>query len=336
MVNSTAAPTFLREAELRLMRCTLPAVTSQPPPLLPPPVHPLGPVAASALAAVELGDYAAALASAAPHILQDSVSTEAAHVSPAQFYADLSAAVDAFLRRDVGGASDEGFECRCVLVLSAAVAALLAFTQQNVTGPSGKYSAFPFWISSLEEQRYSDPGGKWDAWASDHLASLGSHVHGKFSLLQYIVFAEILFTSMMILDSSGFRSVPWWLCRVSMSHQNILAELSSSLFDQVQVYKNRMLTHFGDVEKVSSYWSSSLCHGEGSSLVSAAYLEAGIAEYKYGRVDASRLHLDSAQEACGIHLSLTGVLGFRRIHQVDAVADLAHHCRRGQKSLHKS
>ena len=72
----------------------------------------------------------------------------------------------------------------------------------------------------------------------------------------------------------------------------------------------------------------SLCDSEGSSLVSAAFLEAGITEYKYGRVDASRLHPDSVQEACGFFLSPTGILfffetgtrilGFRTIHQVDA------------------
>jgi hypothetical protein len=122
---------FLREAELRLLRCTLPAGASHPPPPSPPPAHPLGPVAASALAAVEHGDYAAALASAAPHILCTSASI---HDSPAQFYGDVAAATEVFLRGDVGGAADEGFECRCALVLSAAVAALLAFTQQNVTG----------------------------------------------------------------------------------------------------------------------------------------------------------------------------------------------------------
>ncbi|EMS64087.1 Tetratricopeptide repeat protein 27-like protein [Triticum urartu] len=83
-----------------------------------------------------------------------------------------------------------------------------------------------------------------------------------------------------------------------------------------------MLTHFGELEKVSSYWGSLLCDGEGRSFVSAAFLEAGIVEYKYGRVDASRLHLDSAQEACGIHLSLTGILGFRTIHQVDAKSQM--------------
>jgi len=69
-------------------------------------------------------------------------------------------------------------------VLSAAVAALLAFTQQNVTGPPKKFSTFPCWTSSLDEGWYSNIGGIWDAWASANLASFGSHVHGKFSLLQ--------------------------------------------------------------------------------------------------------------------------------------------------------
>lgn len=207
-------------------------------------------------------------------------------------------------------------------MLSAAVAALLAFTQQNVTGPPKNFSAFPFWTSSLDEGWYSNLGGIWDAWASDNLTSFGSHVHGKFSLLQFIVFAELLFTCIQSLDPSDCWSVSWWLFRISMFKQNILDELSSSLFDQVQVYKNKTLGHFGEVEKVSTYWNSLLCDEEGSSFVSVAFLEAGIAEYKYGRVDASRLHMDSAQEACGLHLSLTGILGFRTIHQVDAKSQM--------------
>jgi hypothetical protein len=49
-------------------------------------------------------------------------------------YDDIAAVAEVFLRGDVGGAADEGFECRCTLVLAAGVAALLAFTQQNITG----------------------------------------------------------------------------------------------------------------------------------------------------------------------------------------------------------
>ncbi|WVZ63019.1 hypothetical protein U9M48_012697 [Paspalum notatum var. saurae] len=317
-----AAPTrrhsFLREAELRLLRCTLPSPPSAPPPPgSPPPPHPLGAAAASALDAVEAGDYEAALSAVAPHLLPASASSGPPG-SAAEFYANLGAATRAFLLGDGdGGAAGEEFECRCAVVLSAAVSALLAFTQQNVTGPLRKFPTFPFWTSFLDEGWYINLGDIWDAWASDNLASFGSHVHGKFSLLQFIVFAELLCTILQNLDLSDCWSVSWWLFRISMFQQNILDELSSSLFDQMEVYKNKMLGHFGELENVSIYWDSLLCDGEGSYFVSAAFLEAGIAEYKYGRVDASRLHLNSAEKACGLHLSLTGILGFRTIHQVD-------------------
>uniref|UniRef100_A0A0D9Y4N2 Uncharacterized protein n=1 Tax=Oryza glumipatula TaxID=40148 RepID=A0A0D9Y4N2_9ORYZ len=315
-------PAFLREVELRLLRCTLPSPATLPPPPSPPPRHPLAPVAASAVAAVEAGDYAAALASTAPHLLPPTA--PAAPGSAARFYGDLAAAAEEFLRGDDGGAAaaGEGFECRCAVVLSATVAAILAFTQQNVTGPPGKYSPFPFWTSSLDEGCYSNLEDEWDAWASAQLASIGSHVHGKFSLMQFIVFAELMLTSIKSLDPTDCCSVSWWLCRLSMVRQNIVDELSSTLFDQVQEYKNKTLAHFGELENVFSYWGPLLCDGEGSYFVSAAFLEAGIAEYKYGRIDQSRLHLDSAQEACGLHLSLTGMLGFRTIHQVDAKSQM--------------
>jgi hypothetical protein len=135
-MRMAATTTFLREAELSLLRCTLPSPTSQPSPPSPPPAHPLGPVAASALAAVEAGDYASALASAVPHLLHGStlVSADFSTASPAQVYADLAAAAESFLQGDGGATAGEGFQCRCAVVLSAAVAALLAFTQQNVTG----------------------------------------------------------------------------------------------------------------------------------------------------------------------------------------------------------
>ncbi|KAK3126950.1 hypothetical protein QOZ80_7AG0565730 [Eleusine coracana subsp. coracana] len=328
MAASIRRPCFLREAELRLLRCTVPSPATGAPRLtpVPAPQHPLGAAAAATLAAVEAGDYGAALATAAPHLLPASASAGPPG-SAAQFYADLAAAVQAFLRGagDRGGAgeaADEEHDFRCAVVLSAAVAALLAFTQQNVTGPPGTFSAFPFWTSSLDEGWYNNLGAIWDSWASDNLSSFGSHVHGKFSLLQFIVFAELLFTSIQTLDLSDGLSVSWWLFRVSMLQQNILDELSSSLFDQVQVYKNKMLGHFAELKSISAYWGPLLYDEEGSYFVSAALLEAGIAEYKYGRVDASRLYLDSAQEACGLHLSLTGILGFRTIHQVDAKSQM--------------
>ncbi|XP_040382089.1 tetratricopeptide repeat protein 27 homolog isoform X2 [Oryza brachyantha] len=139
---------------------------------------------------------------------------------------------------------------------------------------------------------------------------------------EILTYAEQMLTCIKSLDTTDCCSVSWWLCRLSMVQQNIVDELSSTLFDQVQEYKNKTLAHFGELENVFSYWGPLLCDGEGSYFVSAAFLEAGIAEYKYGRIDQSRLHLDSAQEACGLHLSLTGILGFRTIHQVNAKSQM--------------
>ncbi|BAF21472.2 Os07g0455100 [Oryza sativa Japonica Group] len=336
-------PTFLREVELRLLRCTLPSPATLPPPPSPPPRHPLAPVAASAVAAVDAGDYAAALASAAPHLLPPTA--PAAPGSAARFYGDLAAAAEGFLRGDDGGAAaaGEGFECRCAVVLSAAVAAILAFTQQNVTGPPGKYSPFPFWTSSLDEGCYSNLEDEWDAWASAQLASIGSHVHGKFSLMQcngwfnrvkhsgfmvfcilriimFIVFAELMLTSIKSLDPTDCCSVSWWLCRLSMVRQNIVDELSSTLFDQVQEYKNKTLAHFGELENVFSYWGPLLCDGEGSYFVSAAFLEAGIAEYKYGRIDQSSYMI---LIVCHMHGLEMGELNFgRQPDEVDAKSQM--------------
>ncbi|KAG8080690.1 hypothetical protein GUJ93_ZPchr0007g5113 [Zizania palustris] len=256
---SSAARSPPRSLCFRLLRLHL--VTRSA--LLPPPPSPPS----------RAGEYAAALASATPHFL----TTTAAPESAAQFYDELAAAAEAFLRGTVRRRA-RGLKCRCAVVLSAAVAALLAFTQQNVTGPSGKYSPFPFWTSSLDEGWYSNIGGEWDAWASSRLASVGSHVHGKFSHLQFIVFAELLLTCVKSLDPSDCWSISWWLCRLSMAQQNIVDELSSTLFDRVQDYKENTLDHFGELKNVYSYWGPLLCDGEDSYFVSAAFLEAGIAD----------------------------------------------------------
>ena len=99
--------------------------------------------------------------------------------------------------------------------------------------------------------------------------------------------------------------------------QNILDELSSSLFDQVQVYKNKMLGYFGELEKVSTYWDSLLFDGEGSYFVSAAFLEAGIVEYKYGRVDASRSLSLSQFEGFNILQMICSLHAFIRKQSLD-------------------
>ncbi|XP_038693277.1 tetratricopeptide repeat protein 27 homolog isoform X2 [Tripterygium wilfordii] len=118
----------------------------------------------------------------------------------------------------------------------------------------------------------------------------------------------------------GIRSISWWLARLLLIQQRILDERSSSLCDLLQVTLGETLHHFGTFKKVYCYWGTELHDGEASAIASVVHLEAGINEYIYGRVDPCRKHFESAEEAAGIQLSVTGVLGFRTVHQVDPKA----------------
>ncbi|KAL6611237.1 hypothetical protein ACP70R_039165 [Stipagrostis hirtigluma subsp. patula] len=57
-----------------------------------------------------------------------------------------------------------------------------------------------------------------------------------------------------------------------------------------------MLDSSTDLEKVSTYLGPLLDDGERSYFVVAAYLEAGIAQYEYGRVDV----LGSGGDLCSL------------------------------------
>ncbi|KAI3415053.1 TPR_REGION domain-containing protein [Psidium guajava] len=128
----------------------------------------------------------------------------------------------------------------------------------------------------------------------------------------------------------------WWLARVLFIHQRVLDERSSSLFDLLHVFVAENLHHFGTLEKVSGYWGPKLGDDEKKAIVSMVHLEAGMMEHSYGRIDCCRYnvdamcvlmifvinrhHFDSAEMAAGLQLSVTGVLGFRTAHQVEAKA----------------
>ena len=86
----------------------------------------------------------------------------------------------------------------------------------------------------------------------------------------------------------GIRTISWWLARILLVQQRILDELSSSLFDLLQVYIGETLQHFGTLEKVTSYWGTKLLDEDASCIVSMVHLEAGIIGYTFGRVDSCR------------------------------------------------
>lgn len=121
----------LREVELRLLRATLPDVITTPSPsprLLPPLIE-------SLLSSIEKGDYGGALCCAAATSeelfgfaskWQFEDSTECAE----RFYGELEGNIRDF----VGGLDGEERDFKCAILLCFGVAALLAFTQQNLAG----------------------------------------------------------------------------------------------------------------------------------------------------------------------------------------------------------
>ncbi|EFH48018.1 predicted protein [Arabidopsis lyrata subsp. lyrata] len=303
----------LRGYELRLLRCTVSLTQPDPPLLSQSGVHPHDSLIRSLLSSIEAGNYLGALASDATKlILGDSEFDLVDSVDSAErVYSQLLDKVESFVVNDSSDEIDKAR--RAVLVMCLAIAAALWFTRCNLTGSTeGSTNSVPF--KDLVE---------WENWAKIQLMSAGSDLLGKFSNLQHLVFARLLLLKLKDLlfettatETFELRSISWWLVRVLLIHQRVLHERSSSLFEMLQVYMAEALDHFGALEKVKSYWGSKLLEDEASSITSTIHLEACVLQYIYGRIDPSRLQLESAKAAAGLEFSVTGALGFRTIHQV--------------------
>lgn len=231
------------------------------------------------------------------------------------------------------GSGDDQDCCGIFVAVVVAVAALLAFVQCNITGPLEKLPAIPTlaFTTINNEGNTSESLVKWESWAQYEIMSVGSELLGKFSNLQYLVFAKKILSRtkdlLLELDEStsstiGLRSISWWLLRLSLIQQRLLVDLSSSLFDLLQVNKNASLCHFGTVENVRDYWGPMLSEQDGLNLVSAVHLEAGLVDLTYGRVDSAGNHFEAAQSVSRLDFSVTGAMGFRTIHQVEPKAQL--------------
>ncbi|CAL5417907.1 unnamed protein product [Camellia sinensis] len=334
----------LRLFELRLFRCSLP---------LPFPTsyeqshdsntdnaRQLHSLIENVVTSIETGDYLRALSSDAARTIfkfQDWSSSPLLDC-PDQFYSQLVLKnIELFLFDESEDDIDKSY--KAFLLIAIAVAAFLAFTQCNITGPFEKLPLLP--LMGFEDGGGGVGGAEWEGWARNQLMAAGSDLLGKFSNLQYIVFAKILLMRMKDLFSEGkvsvtdgTRSISWWLARLLLLHQRILDERSSSLFDLLQVYTCETLQCFGTLEKVASYWGSKLHEEEASTILSMLHLEAGIMEHTYGRADKSRdylccllrylpdirMHFESAEVASGLQLSVTGALGIRTVHQIEPKA----------------
>ncbi|XP_024041240.1 tetratricopeptide repeat protein 27 isoform X4 [Citrus clementina] len=327
---------ILRGYELRLLRCTL-----APPPsdlrIQSQPLNeesqcsllPLHEHINSLIDSIESGHYLQALSSDAAKLVLDTLDfvdlNDSAECAD-RVYSALLQRVETFIVNDSENDVDKA--CRVILLMCLSIAALFWFTQCNVTGPSVlnlPKCRFPLEVSTLEGNELIE----WENWARYQLMSVGSDLLGKFSYLQYIVFAKMLLikTKDLLFDATvlpvnGIRTISWWLTRLLLMHQRILDERSSSLYDLLKVFMAETLQHFGTLENVTTYWGNQLHDIDPSEIVSTVHLEAGLLEHIYRRVDSCRKRFESAEVAAGLQLSVTAVLGFRTIHQVEPKAQM--------------
>ncbi|KAL1215023.1 putative UDP-N-acetylglucosamine--peptide N-acetylglucosaminyltransferase SEC [Cardamine amara subsp. amara] len=311
---------ILRGYELRLLRCTVSLPQSDPLLESQSGTHPHDSLIRSLLSSIEAGDYLGALASDATRIILGDSELDLVDTvdSAERVYSELLDKVESFVVNDSSDELDKAR--RAVLVMCLAIAATFWFTRCNLTGSTegSTKCSLPFRVSESKELV------EWENWAKIQLMSVGSDLLGKFYNLQHLVFARMVLLKLKDLlfettetETFQVKSISWWLVRFLLIHQRVLHEQSSSLFEMLQVYMAEALDHFGALEKVQSYWDTKLLEDEASSITSTIHLEACVLQSIYGRIDPSRLELESAKAAAGLEFSVTGALGFRTIHQVD-------------------
>ncbi|KAI3924532.1 hypothetical protein MKX01_037972 [Papaver californicum] len=130
---------------------------------------------------IENGKYLQSLSSQAVSLLiHDSYQNSINSVD--NFYNQADTTIESFLSNPLEEVGDEcNWFSRAFLVMCIAVAAFLAFTQINLTGPSENFPSFP--LACLGSKEVSC-GRECHMWARKQLMSTGSDLCGFFSLLQ--------------------------------------------------------------------------------------------------------------------------------------------------------
>ncbi|KAG6541077.1 hypothetical protein Mapa_017567 [Marchantia paleacea] len=288
------------------------------------------------VAQIENGFYAKALASKWVSILFGDMSkfdiSGGNGKDAAQFFYEFveSRVAGTWTSESGGAATDEEADHRAVLILSLGVAALCAFVQANMTGPTDqKFSCSPL-LSVLEG--VGAPVGyfekEWESWARSQLMIDGCDLIGKFDLPQYLILAKLLLVNpaeRMVKTQEtrrkGPRTSSWWGLRALMMQQRVLAERSASILSLCITFSKETCEKFGTHEAVQQLgWN--LRSQEAKSLAAAVHLEVGFMEHLYGHNDAARESFDKAGGACGLEFEITGVLGYRTEYQEEAKAQM--------------
>ncbi|KAK1437672.1 hypothetical protein QVD17_03468 [Tagetes erecta] len=298
----------LRSYELRLLRCSLSNHQTLPTSQTSTISTTLQTSIETLLQSIESGQYSKSLASYSTSFLLN------LNDSPS-FYSDsITTSVNSFLIAENSKASVHE---RSFFLFLVAVSSFLAFVQSNVTGP---VETLPNLFANGADKE------EIEVWARNEVLSAGSDLLGKFSNLEYIVFAKLLLLKIRdhLLENDNsfvFRTISLWLARVLLVQQKLLDGHSSVLFENLKEVVPEVLDNLGDVKKVAMYWIG-MEEAILSDIVSMVHLELGIIDFRYGYVDSSKLHFELAEKASRLSLSVSGAMGFRTVHQVDPKAQL--------------
>ena len=195
------------------------------------------------------------------------------------------------------------------LFFLAAIAALQAFVQTNITGPLLNYSSAEL-LLALSIARDSKT---LKALRERLIASLsvdGIAAYRLVSCPELLCLADTILAAPAI--RKNVKSAPWAKLRIDMLHQRLLSEKSPTLEDQI----------FASLQQTHEMINSNLHDGHETSAMAELYLEQASINLYHGFDKKAREDLDKANRITGLRYALTGQLGKRTKYQEKETSQL--------------
>ncbi|KAJ1522894.1 hypothetical protein ONE63_002036 [Megalurothrips usitatus] len=183
--------------------------------------------------------------------------------------------------------ADNSFE-RQVQVLSVGVVALLAFVQDNWSGPNLEES-----LAWLKQSCNIESVDDFQSVLVSNLVLDGEAIVSVCRHLEFLAVAR----AALLVDLPDVKTAKWWKFRCLMIHQRVLDEKSPQLHDQLILLKDQLLQ--------SEYIK------QDKDLNILLQLEVAHMHLMYHEVQPSGEVLAKAVEAAGLTVNLTGALGKR-------------------------
>lgn len=219
----------------------------------------------------------------------------------------------------------------CIEVIG--VAALLIFSQANMSGPycviddvdESPFAQIETRVKAVQcdaetGMRVGGIGGNTmsddDAWAAQQLSANGEDFVGRVYLPQYLLLAVYCFKALGGVEAPRKKVWWWWLYRVTVLQQKFLSGRSQQLRDTLMDVGAKLLREYEEDREATDAESVE------SSIRASLYLEMADCEVLYGHVKSAKVYVDKAALCLGVHVEMSGAMGLRTVHQVNAHAQL--------------